>query len=186
MDLVLDLYIICQHGRFIIVHLLNTVHLVQNIRKPLSLQQSAEVRVFPSLIDQAGTYRHILPLGLLPGSGGLIFFLRLVYLVLFLDNLLLLLGDLTFLDGDLTFLGGNLILLQADTGHGIDNLCVQVINLLLQNILLALQFHNLVRNTVQKGCALIDLALNIGYAGSPGRQRPQALLTDQHCQQTYG
>ena len=63
----------------------------------------------------------------------LLFFLRLGNIVLFLGLI-----DLDLLVGKFHLLRCDLILLHADTGHGVDDLCIQVIDLLLHQILLIL------------------------------------------------
>ena len=63
-----------------------------------------------------------------------------LFLFLCLGDIVLFLGliDLYLLVGKLRLLCGNLILLHTDTGHGVDDLRIQVIDLLLHQILLIL------------------------------------------------
>ncbi len=184
MYLVFDIDILQKHGVLIFLHLLHTVYLVQDIGESLPLQNRVQVGILPPLIDHPGAHGHIVPLGRLPLHGSLVLCFRLHYLLLLLCNLLLFQGDRLFLQADLFLLCRNLILLQADGGHCVGDLGIQVVDLLLQDILFALQRHNLVVNALKLICVLVDLSL---YLGNTACLHPQAVprpRTEKHTRQT--
>ena len=77
--------------------------------------------------------------------GNIVFFLRLIDLYLLIGKLRLLFSDLIFL--------------HADTGHGVDDLRIQVIDLLLHQILLILQGIDLAVDVIQLVLMIVDAVL---------------------------
>ena len=168
MDQVLRLDIFKKHGILVFMHLLHHIQLVQNVGKPLSLQNGIQIGVLAALINHPGAYGHALPLGSLPLHCSFILLLSLYNLKLLLGNLLFLAGDFRFLLRDFSFFRGNLIFLQANGGHHVHDLGVQVVNLLLEDVLLTFQCHNLLVDILQLVRVLVNLPLNIGNAAGPG------------------
>ena len=88
----------------------------------------------------------------------LLFFLRLGNIVLFLGLI-----DLDLLVGKFRFLRCDLIFLHADTGHGVDDLRIQVIDLLLHQILFILQGIDLAVDIVQLVLMFFNVVLQITH-----------------------
>ena len=88
-----------------------------------------------------------------------------LFLFLCLGNIVLFLGliDLYLLVGKLRLLRCDLILLHADTGHGVDDLRIQVINLLLHQILLILQGMDLAVDVIQLVLMIVDVVLQFTH-----------------------
>ncbi len=88
-----------------------------------------------------------------------------LFLFLCLGDIVLFLGliDLYLLIGKLRLLCGNLILLHTDTGHGVDDLRIQVINLLLHQILLILQGMDLAVDVIQLVLMIVDVVLQFTH-----------------------